>query len=170
MSVAQRLRLMALRFDAGLRETPGRFLPLAYAVVHRGKPATRRLLGFLVEQALDEASADKSCPAQLIELLAQAQIVLQHADGCDEGWRAQLAANILAAEPRRRRRRNVRSHGRVTQDRKLSLLRSLVPLREADLFRPPLLCFTIAYAIAEYETDHFVLQGPAACPSAASTG
>ena len=75
-----------------------------------------------------------------------------------DGRRDALAAEVDAAAPPRRRRRNVHSHGAVAEDRRTLLLRAVLAAdRDGTAHR---FWLAAAYAVADHDTDHFVMQGP----------
>lgn len=160
MALPQRLRMMAIRLEAGLRETPQRFIPLAFHAVRLDEEAKRCLLHFLVSDVQREASASQTCPPVVLNLLTRARdVVVDESPDCDERRRA-LAKDILAQEMPRRRRRHIHCHGAITMDRRLLFLRTVLPAEEADAFTPLNLWRVIAYAMADYDYGHFVLKGP----------
>lgn len=122
-------------------------------------PARRRLLHFLVSGMLREAIASGMCPPTVLDLLARAREVVSDASPGAEERRSALAEAILAAEMPRGRRRHIHCHGAITSDRRLLFLRSLVPVEEADALTPLNLWRVIAYAMSDYDYDHFVLKG-----------
>lgn len=159
MPLPQRLRLVAVRLEAGLRETPQRFVPVAHYVARLGMRAKRRFLRFLVAEALVEAVVTPGCPDQVFDLLVKARDVL--AERTEDRWarRQALVAEIAVAAPRLRRRRSIHCHGAIASDRRLLLLRSIVAEHEPDALTPHALGWAIAYAMADYDRDHFVMQG-----------
>ncbi len=159
MALPQRLRMMAIRLEAGLRETPQRFIPLAFHIARIDEAARRRFLHFLVSDVQREAFASSTCPPAVLYLLARARHVVADASPeCDERRRT-LADDILAEEAPRRGRRHIHCHGAITSDRRLLFLRSAVSPDEADAFVPMALWRTIAYAMSDYDVDHFVMRG-----------
>ncbi|GGJ16971.1 hypothetical protein [Neoroseomonas lacus] len=160
MALPQRLRMMAIRLEAGLRETPQRFIPLAFHAARLDEEARRRLLHFLVSDVQREAIASPTCPPRVLDLLDRARdAVAGESPECDERRRT-LANDILAQEMPRRRRRHIHCHGAITSDRRLLFLRTVLLAEEADAFTPLNLWRVIAYAMADYDYDHFVLKGP----------
>ena len=160
MALPQRLRMMAVRLDAGLRETPQRFIPLAFHMTRVDETVRRRLLHFLISDVQREAMTSPTCPPRVLDLLDRARnIVADESPACDERRRA-LAKDILAQEMPRRRRRHIHCHGAITLDRRLLFLRAAVPVEAADAFTSLNLWRAIAYAMSDYEYDHFVLKGP----------
>jgi hypothetical protein len=160
MELPQRLGMMAIRLEAGLRETPQRFIPLAFHAVRLDEEARRRLLQFLVSDVQREAIASQTCPPRVLDLLDRARnFVADESPVCHERRRA-LAKDILAQEMPRRRRRHIHCHGAITSDRRLLFLRTAVPVEAADAFNSLNLWRVIAYAMSDYEYDHFVLKGP----------
>jgi hypothetical protein len=159
MPPPQRLRLVAVRLEAGLRETPQRFFPVAHCVARLGMRAKRRFLRFLVAEALVEAVVSPGCPDRVYDLLVKAQGVL--AEGTEDRWarRQALVAEIAVATPRLRRRRSIHCHGAIASDRRLLLLRSIVTEHGPDALTPHALGWAIAYAMADYDRDHFVMKG-----------
>ena len=159
MPLHQRLRLVALRLDAGLRETPQRFLPIAHHVAGADRQLQGRLLQVLIDEVQQHAVAPPVNAQGARDLLACArEVVFDAAPGVEER-RRDLASAILAAELPRQRRRHIHSHGAVTADRRLLFLRSLVLLLRADRRTSHHLWLAIAHAISDYDRDHFVLQG-----------
>ncbi len=161
LTIPQRLRLVALRLEAGLRETPERFYPFAHFVLRFDTQQRRRFLFFLASEALHEASSSGGCSPVVLDLLERACHHFAGGYRSDTEERQQLTCDILAAERPKRRRRHVHCHGQITADRWLLLLRGLVTAVEAETFRPYYLAWTIAYAMADYDYDHFVMKGPA---------
>lgn len=159
MPLPQRLRLVAVRLEAGLRETPQRFVPVAHYVARLGMRAKRRFLRFLVAEALVEAVVTPGCPDRVFALLVKARDVL--AEGAEDRWarRQALVAEIAEAAPRLRRRRSIHCHGAIASDRRLLLLRSIVTEHGPDALTPHALGWAIAYAMADYDRDHFVMKG-----------
>lgn len=161
MTAPQCLRLVAVRLEAGMRETPYRFYSVALHVARLDLPTKRRFLAFLAAEVHREAMSSNTSAPAVLDLLARAREVLSDSDShasAGEQWQA-LAGDILAAETPRCRRRHIHCHGEVTSDRCLLFLRSLIPKDEADAFKGFKLQLTIAYAMADYEYDHFVLKG-----------
>lgn len=160
MPLPQRLRLVAARLEAGLRETPQRFFPVAHYVARLGMRAKRRFLRFLVAEALVEAVVTPGCSDRVLDLLVKARDVL--AEGTEDLWarRQALVAEIAVAAPRLRRRRSIHCHGAIASDRRLLLLRSIVTEHGPDALTPHALGWAIAYAMADYDRDHFVMKGP----------
>lgn len=146
MALPQRLRLMAVRLDAGLRETPQGFIPLAFHMTRVDETVRRRLLHFLISDVQREAMTSPTCPPRVLDLLDRARnIVADESPACDERRRA-LAKDILAQEMPRRRRRHIHCQGAITMDRRLLFLRTVLPAEEADAFTPVNLWRVIAYA------------------------
>lgn len=159
LGLPQQLRLVALRLEAGRRETPERFYGVADFVRSLGATQKRRFLHFLAAEALVEAAADPDCSPAVLDLLHRACGTLSTSRENDMEWQ-DLAHAILKADPRRRRRRHIHCHGETTTDRRLLVLRGLVMPASADAFLPRELPWTIAYAMSDYDQDHFVLIGP----------
>lgn len=159
LGLPRQLRLVALRLEAGKRETPERFHPVVQFVRSLGATQRRRFLLYLATDTLHEALEDADASPTVVDLLQRARSVLSAPKVDENGWQ-DLAQAILDAEPRRRRRRHVHCHGAVTKDRRLLLLRGLVMPREKDPFLFYPLSWTIAYAMSDYDQDHFVLIGP----------
>lgn len=155
-----RLRLVAQRLEAGLRETPQRFVPVAYHVARLQPSLRRRFLSFLLSMTLMEAALDPSCPAPVLLLLQRAAELMESGHLPHRARRRDaLADDIRAAMPRRRRRRSIHCHGVVTADRRLLVLGGIICAEGCDPCLPERLRWTIAYAMADYDGDHFVMRG-----------
>jgi len=159
LPLALRLRLVAVRLEAGLRETPQRFIPAAAFVSRLEIHTKRQFLHFLVAEALAEAVSAADCSGQVLDLLTAAKEVLANNENGRAVRRDAVVAEIRAAAPPLRRRRSIHCHGAVTSDRRLLLLRAVMPPAEEDAFAPHALLWAIAYAMAYYDRDHFVMQG-----------
>lgn len=159
MPLPQRLRLVAVRLEAGMRETPQRFFPVAEFVAGLGVRAKRRFLRFLVVEALVEAVVTPGCPERVLDLLAKAREVLAEGVADRSGRRRALVAEIAMATPPQRRRRSIHCHGAIASDRRLLLLRSIITENEPDALTPHALRWAIAYSMSEYDRDHFVMRG-----------
>jgi hypothetical protein len=159
MPLPQRLRLVAVRLEAGLRETPQRFVPVAEYVARFGMQAKRRFVRFLIVETLREALLSPGCPEPVLDLLLKTHDVLTDAGRDRSARRRALVAEIAAAVPHRRRRRSIHCHGMIASDRRLLLLRAVMTEHEAGAFEVHSLRWAIAYAMAGYDHDHFVMQG-----------
>jgi hypothetical protein len=159
LGLPQGLRLVALRLEAGLRETPERFYPVVQFVRGLGPSQKRRFLLYLATETLNEALEDSDTPPAVVDLLHRVCSELAAPDVDESRWQ-DLAQAILDAAPHRHRRRHIHCHGAVTSDRRLLVLRGLVMPRGKDPFRFFPLSWTIAYAMSDYDKDHFVLIGP----------
>lgn len=159
MPLPSRLRLVALRLEAGMRETPERFFPVAGYAMRLSVRAQRRLLLFLVTLTLDDAAGDAACSDRVIDLLARSRDILARHGTNLSARRHVLLDDIEAAVPYMRRRRSVHCHGRIASDRRLLLLRSIMAEKESGALEPMALRWAFAYALADYDRDHFVMQG-----------
>jgi len=159
MPLPQRMRMVAVRLEAGLRETPQRFMPVAAHVAGLGLHAKRRFVLWLIEETLAEAAEDAGCPEDVRQLLAEACEVSRPNCRDRSARRQALREAVSLAAPRLRRRRSIHCHGAITRDRRLLFLRTIVAEREAQVFAFETLCWTIAYAMADYHRDHFVMRG-----------
>ncbi len=159
MPLPQRLRMVAMRLEAGLRETPQRFVPVAAYVAGLGMRAKRRFMQSLIIETLIEAVQDPNCPEAVSRFLIEARD-LTRADRTDRtGRRRALLEAVKLAAPPLRRRRSIHCHGAVTTDRRLLFLRAILTEREDQAFDVETLRWAIAYAMADYDRDHFVMQG-----------
>lgn len=159
MPLPQRLRMVAIRLEAGLRETPQRFVPVAAYVSGLGTRAKQRFMQSLIIETLVEAVLDPNCPEAVRRLLIEARD-LTRADCTDRmGRRRALLEAVRLAAPPLRRRRSIHCHGAVTTDRRLLFLRAILTDREDKAFGLATLRWAIAYAMADYDHDHFVMQG-----------
>lgn len=167
MRPPDRLRLVAQRLEAGLRETPQRFIPTSFYIERLDQPAKRRFLEFLVAAVYQEAASSLHTPPTILALLARTQDVISRWDGETEAELDLVAEAIVAVEPPRYRRRHIYGHGSITSDRRLLFLRSVVPAARFSGARPAepehfeyfKWWRTIAYAMADYDYDHFVMKG-----------
>lgn len=159
MPLPQRLRLIAVRLEAGMRETPQRFVPVAEFVTGLGIRAKRRFLRFLIIEALVEAVVTPGCPERVVDLLAKARDVLAEGGADRSGRRRALVAEIAMAAPPLRRRRSIHCHGAIATDRRLLLLRTVITENERDALTSHALRWAIAYAMSDYDRDHFSMIG-----------
>lgn len=159
MPLPQRLRMVAIRLEAGLRETPQRFIPVASYVAGLGMRAKRRFLQQLIVETLMEAVQDPNCPEAVCRPLIEARD-LTRANCADRARRRRaLRDAVRLAAPPRRRRRSIHCHGAITMDRRLLFLRAILTEREDQAFGVATLRWAIAYAMADYDHDHFTMQG-----------
>lgn len=158
IALPARMRLVALRLEAGRRETPQRFLPVAAWVFRLPPPARRRFVDFLLALTAADAVLDTACPAPVLDLLRRAISLERRGSGSDHRRQA-LTDAIHTVAPPQRRRRSVHCHGQVVPDRRLLVLRGIVTDVERDAWEPAVLRWTIAYAMADYDRDHFVMRG-----------
>ena len=163
-SIAARLDMVAENLRLGLRETPQRFIPLAWACFAR-PGASDALVRFLVNDVTVEAADDASCPPAVRDLLGRFWTANERTDADRTPSIVALGPEILAAVPRRRRRRNIHSHGQIASDRRLLFLRAMLDHQVGREGRPSggvfELVYGTAYAVSEYATDHFEMRGPA---------
>jgi hypothetical protein len=161
--IAARLDAVAENLRQGRRETPQRFVPLARACI--AEPAkSDDLVRFLVNDVLVEAAADASCTPAVRELVDRMRCAVEHPRTDRTPSVIALGPEILAAAPRRRHRRSVHGHGWIASDRRLLFLRAVLD-DATDRSRRPrggwyALWLATAYAMSEYETDHFEMRGP----------
>lgn len=160
MTIPQRLTLVAMRLEAGLRETPQRFLPVAHWLAMRDASDTRALLLYLVDDALAEGPVDLSLTARVRDLLLRAQDLLANSGDLDAEQHAALLSDIAASAPLRRRRRSIHCHGAITSDRRLLMLQTILARADPNALSPSALGWGIAYAVSDYECDHFEMRGP----------
>jgi hypothetical protein len=160
--LAARLERMADNLAAGRRETPQRLIPVAR---HAAEDARRRLalLRFLLADALTEATEEGEHSATALALLARiAEAVGMEGEAEFPALRA-LRAEVEALAPRRRRRRSIHCHGKITVDRRLLLARAVLDDAEA-WGRDGAVWYTLwlaaSYAVSDYDRDHFVTLGP----------
>ncbi len=101
---------------------------------------------------------DAGCSSPVRDLLHEAAGLLatDRPDWC-ELFRAALEQRIDAAAPNRRRR-HIHCHGAIASDRRLLLLREV--LRSCTPERGFQGWAAIAYAMSDYDWDHFVMLGP----------
>jgi hypothetical protein len=161
--VAARLDAVAENLRQGRRETPQRFIPLARACI--AEPArSDDLVRFLVNDVLAEAAADESCTPAVRELVDRMRCAVEQASTDRTHSVIALGPEILAVAPRRRHRRSVHGHGWITSDRRLLFLRAVLDDAIGRSSRPRSswygLWLATAYAMSEYETDHFEMRGP----------
>lgn len=149
-SIADKLIAASDRLAAGLRETPQRFFPLAIAAC-RDDTVREKLVRHLLQTALSDAEADMSCPADVRDLLRNVAAA--------PDIRA-FGADILALTPRQRYRRNRHSHSEVARHRYLLMLRAMLWDAEAARKEAWFLTWAVAYAVSDYNADHFVFIGP----------
>ena len=157
-TLAQRLSRVAEHLAAGRRETPQRFIPIAtHATRHQ---RARPLLSFLLNDAATHAQTDPACTPPTRTLLTQAALRIA-TDG--PNWHSDfthaLGPAIQAAAPQTHRRRHIHCHGWTTPDRRLLLLRTVLN-HGANPDRYDLTIAT-AYAMSNYDYDHFEMTGPA---------
>lgn len=170
-SLSSRYQWMADRIDAGHRETPQRFRPLAFRLLRESVDGARieSLCAFVLAQVAYEGGAwPEGHPSALPALVRRARSLLLLRQ--DAGTLAALQADVLALAPERYRRRSIHCHGRVASDRALLVLRTMLPVlgmllswvtpEEAE---PAWSIETfVAYYVSDYAYDHFVFTGPAA--------
>ncbi|QYU69426.1 hypothetical protein J4558_04585 [Leptolyngbya sp. 15MV] len=161
--VAARLDAVAENLRQGRRETPQRFIPLARACI--AEPAkSDDLVRFPDNDVLAEAAAEESCTPAVRELVDRMRCAVEQ-PGTDRTHSViALGPEILAAAPRRRHRRSVHGHGWIASDRRLLFLRAVLDDATGRSRRPRgswyALWLATAYAMSEYETDHFEMHGP----------
>jgi hypothetical protein len=160
--LAARLERVAENLAAGRRETPQRFIPVAR---HAAEDARLRLalVRFLLADALTEAAEEGEHSAMALALLARiAEAVGTEGDADLAALRA-LRDEVMALAPRRRRRRSIHCHGKITVDRRLLLARAVLDDAEAwgrDGAGWYTLWLAASYAVSDYDRDHFVTVGP----------
>lgn len=160
LELAARMRLVALRLDAGLRETPQRYGPLARWAVRQGQ-CCEPLARFLVAEAVASLAVEPAGHPNLPNLLRQSAAWLAAAP--DAMSAEVLLLLVLMDAPMVRHRRSIHCHGWRTADRRLLLLRALLVAhhRRPDAWGQAFyLEQAIAYAIADYDRDHFEMIGP----------
>jgi hypothetical protein len=161
--LAARLDAVAENLRLGRRETPQRFIPLARACIAEPAKADG-LVRFLVNDVLAEAVADESCAAAVRELLDRVRCAVERPSTDRTHSIVALGPAILAAAPRRHHRRSVHGHGWIAPDRRLLFLRAMLDDATGRSGRPSgnwyALWLAAAYAMSEYEVDHFETRGP----------
>ncbi|MBR0682855.1 hypothetical protein GXW74_20345 [Roseomonas eburnea] len=161
--IAARLDAVAENLRQGRRETPQRFIPLARACI--AEPArSDDLVRFLIDDVAAEAAADASCTPAVRALVDRMLCAVEQPSPDRTRSIIALGPEILAAAPRRRHRRSVHGHGWITADRRLLFLRAVFDEATGRSGRPRgrwyALWLATAYAMSEYETDHFEMRGP----------
>lgn len=159
--LAGRLHRVAGNLAAGRRETPQRLIPLAAAIARSGE-ARLRLVRFLLAAALAEAEGDASCSPAVFDLLRRTSAAVARCEPTNVTPLQEVGAEVLAAAPRLHRRRSIHCHGQVASDRRLLLLRAVLDDSEAWSHDGGwyTLWLAAAYAMSDYDHDHFVMLGP----------
>ena len=159
LPLSARLRLVAERLDGGLRETPQRFLPVAARMASTEPGRQRSYLRFLVVETLADAAADPACSPQVLGFLIRVRQVLTGDAPAAAAQGQALAAEVEAVAPHRRRRRSIHCHGVVTEDRRLLLVQEALRGSATEAVGMWTLYLATAYAVADYDRDHFVMRG-----------
>ena len=167
-----RYRDVADLVRAGHRETPQRFRPLAWRLARAPGEGGRiwSLFDDILRSLLAEFRQDPGRPTELRTLIDRVRLLVEEHFDWQETFK--LYAEVVALAPHRRRRRSIHCHGEVAPDRVLLVLRTMLPPLAFVAMKPywprtdaGTLAWSIenivAYYVADYDRDHFVMTGPA---------